>query len=124
MTEHDIYPVMLAAGFDPLHAETFTALALRESGGDPNAHNGDASTGDDSYGLLQINWKVDSIRNLCLRNGVTDPAMLKDPATNAKIAFLMFAGSDRNLSIGWYIDDIRTGKRQPVFKITKTLIGN
>jgi predicted chitinase len=25
--------------------------------------------------------------------------------------------------IGWYIDDIRTGKRQPVFKITKKLIG-
>ena len=26
--------------------------------------------------------------------------------------------------IAWYIDDIRTGKREPVFKITKTLIGS
>ena len=26
--------------------------------------------------------------------------------------------------IHWYIEDIRTGKRQPVFKITKTLVGS
>ena len=34
-----------------------TAIALRESAGDPNAFNGDAATGDRSYGLWQINMR-------------------------------------------------------------------
>lgn len=104
MTAADIYAVMLKAGFDPVRAETMTAIALRESAGDPTAHNGDKNTGDDSYGLTQINWLVPQVRNLCLRNGVTDPAMLLDPAINAKIAFALWAGNDHNLNTAWYID--------------------
>ncbi len=92
------------AGFPPTVDVTMTAIALRESGGDPAAHNGNAATGDDSYGLWQINWKVLQVRNLLVVNGITDPQSLLDPAINAKAAFLLYGGKVANLNIAWYIN--------------------
>lgn len=49
--KHLIY----AAGFRANALEIAFAVALAESGGKATAHNDDASTGDNSYGLFQIN---------------------------------------------------------------------
>lgn len=54
-TPSALYQALVAAGLDPVHAAAFVAVAGRESGYRPDAHNGDASTGDNSYGLFQIN---------------------------------------------------------------------
>lgn len=50
-----LYAALVAAGLDPTHAAAFVAVAGRESNYDVGAHNGNAGTGDDSYGLFQIN---------------------------------------------------------------------
>jgi hypothetical protein len=40
---------------DPLHAAALTAIAGRESSYDASAHNDNPKTGDNSFGLFQIN---------------------------------------------------------------------
>jgi hypothetical protein len=51
----DLYKMLTAQGVDPVHAAALVAIAGRESGYNPAAHNGNAGTGDNSYGLFQIN---------------------------------------------------------------------
>ncbi len=51
----DLYKQLRSEGVDPLHAAALVSIAGRESGYDPAAHNGNAGTGDNSYGLFQIN---------------------------------------------------------------------
>lgn len=58
---------------------------------DPRAHNNNASTGDDSYGLFQINL-LGSLRKRLQTYGLSGPEALFDPATNAGIAADMIAG--------------------------------
>lgn len=50
-----LYQELKAQGLDPIHAAALVAIAGRESGYNAAAHNGNASTGDNSYGLFQIN---------------------------------------------------------------------
>ena len=47
--------VAIQTGFPEPYARTVAAIALAESSGNPRAHNPNADTGDNSYGLMQIN---------------------------------------------------------------------
>lgn len=73
------------------------AIAMAESGGDPNAHNDDASTGDDSYGLWQINmidlpnYKLGEERRK--KFGIKSNEELKKPEVNVKAAKMILQGS-------------------------------
>lgn len=82
----DLMKLISSKGFKGDALRTAYAVAIAESGGRSNAHNGDASTGDDSYGLYQINMI-----------GALGPARRKkfnlksnqdlfNPSTNASIA--------------------------------------
>jgi hypothetical protein len=51
----DLYKMLVGEGLDPVHAAALVSIAGRESGYNPSAHNGNASTGDNSFGLFQIN---------------------------------------------------------------------
>ena len=102
MTPPAIYAVMVQAGFPKEVATTMTAIALRESAGVMTAHNGDATTGDDSYGLLQINMRVPQIAALMAKNGISTADLLT-AGGNAKAGFLLWGGSNKNLEIAWYI---------------------
>jgi len=106
LTAAQILLYMKGAGFPETVAVTMTAIALRESGGDPSAFNGDQATGDRSYGLLQINMKspqVAALLNEKLLHG-GDEKQLLDPITNAKAGFLLWGGDNKNLEIAWYIN--------------------
>jgi len=106
LTAAQILLYMKSAGFPETVAVTMTAIALRESAGDPNAFNGDPATGDRSYGLLQINMKspqVAALINQTVLHG-GDEKLLLDPATNAKAGFLLWGGNNKNLEIAWYIN--------------------
>jgi SLT domain-containing protein len=104
LTAAQIYALARAAGFPPVVAVTMTAIALRESSGDPNAFNANAATGDRSYGLWQINmFQGLAVERLKLF-GLVHAEQLLDPATNAHAAFLLWAGKNKNLSTAWYID--------------------
>jgi murein DD-endopeptidase MepM/ murein hydrolase activator NlpD len=69
-----IYKAALKAGFSPHQATTWTAIALAESGGNPQAHN---PVGEDSRGLWQINLNAHT-------NTWGD---LGDPEVNARAAY-------------------------------------
>lgn len=104
MTPAEIYRVARAAGFPQFVAVTMTAIALRESGGDPTAFNGDAKTGDRSYGLWQINMFGKLAASRMKLFGIVDEKELLIPAVNARAAFLLWGHDNRNLSVAWYID--------------------
>ena len=92
LSAKEILDFALRAGFSPNGEEavTATAIALAESGGDPHAHNDNASTGDDSYGLWQINMIGDIGPERRKVLGLTRNEELFDPATNARAARHVF----------------------------------
>ena len=103
LSYQEVYETACHAGFPAKVAITMTALAYRESDGIPTVHNTNSATGDDSYGLWQINLKDPNVARLMQANGLT-PEMLLTPDGNAKAAHLLWGGDNKNLSIGWYID--------------------
>jgi hypothetical protein len=84
--------VLQQAGFKGEGLKTAWAIAMRESGGKPSAFNGNAGTGDKSYGLFQINM-LGSLGPARLKElGLNSNEDLLDPLTNAKAAFKMSKG--------------------------------
>lgn len=79
--------VFYQAGFRGENLIYMVAIAERESGGNPGAYNGDAGTGDKSYGLVQINM-IGSL-GVARREqlGLSSNEQLFDPLTNAQAAF-------------------------------------
>jgi hypothetical protein len=108
LTTLQIFETMRKAGFPSVVAVTMTAIALRESDGDPNAFNGDTATGDRSYGLLQINCLELGALALTLF-GIQDEKELLDPNKNAHAGFVLWNRSNKNLDVAWYIT-------RPVYK--------
>jgi Lysozyme like domain len=102
LTPLAVYGFAIQAGFPPVIATSMVAIAKRESAYDSTAHNGNAATGDDSYGLWQINLKDAGIASLLASQGIT-AANLFEPAVNARAAFLLFGGKVANLNECWYI---------------------
>lgn len=100
LTPDQLYQTALSAGFPPSVATQMTAIALRESSGNPSATN--LSTTEQSYGLWQIN--VQGNPGLMAALGITDPSQLLDPATNARAAYYLYGGNPNNLNVAWYID--------------------
>lgn len=63
---------------------TATAITQPESGGNAYAHNQNASTGDDSYGLWQINMIGEMGPRRRILFGISSNDKLFDPMTNAQ----------------------------------------
>jgi hypothetical protein len=83
---------LLRAGFTGEGLRTAYAIAKRESGGSPTAFNGNAGTGDKSYGLFQINMLGGMGPARRAQFGISSNEALFDPAINAKAAFQMSKG--------------------------------
>ena len=74
------------AGFAEDMIPTMTAVTMAESGGNPRAHNPNRNTGDNSYGLLQINM-IDGMGPERRRQfGIDSDDQLFDPITNFRAA--------------------------------------
>jgi hypothetical protein len=74
------------AGFSDNDAVIMAAIAMAESGGNSNAHNNNRATGDNSYGLWQINM-IDELGPARRKQfGISNDEQLKDPVTNAHAA--------------------------------------
>jgi cell wall-associated NlpC family hydrolase len=65
---------------------------MRESGGRPDAFNGNVGTGDRSYGLFQINMLGNLGPARLKQYGLANNEALLDPATNARVAYQMSKG--------------------------------
>lgn len=84
LSTKDLIRLGLSQGLDPEKAILMAAIAIGESGGKPKEHNNNRETGDNSYGLWQINM-IDTLgpeRSKAL--GLKDYNELKDPNINAR----------------------------------------
>jgi hypothetical protein len=82
----DLMKLISSKGFKGDALKTAYAIAIAESGGRSNAYNGDASTGDDSYGLYQINM-IGSLGPARRKKfNLKSNQDLFNPSTNAGIA--------------------------------------
>lgn len=83
--------VIHAAGFQGSSADTAYAIALAESGGNVNAHNTNTNTGDNSYGLFQINMLGPLGPQRRSEFNLQSNVDLYNPLTNAQVAFVLSA---------------------------------
>lgn len=79
------------AGFAGEQVKIAVAVALAESGGDPNNHN--TTPPDDSYGLWQINMYQGLGPSRRKEFGLASNDQLFDPATNARVAYGIYKRS-------------------------------
>lgn len=95
LSQSDLYTLAKKAGLPDSSAKVAAAIAMAESGGDPNVHNTNKSTGDDSYGLWQINMLGDMGPKRRKQFGILADGQLIDPTENAKaMASLSQQGRD------------------------------
>jgi hypothetical protein len=88
----DLMSILKQAGFKGQALNIAYAIAMAESSGNARAHNPNASTGDNSYGLFQINMLGAMGPERRKTFGLSRNEDLFDPLTNAKIAYKMSNG--------------------------------
>ena len=74
------------AGFTGQNAAVMAAIAMAESSGSSRAHNQNWKTGDNSYGLWQVNMLGEMGPRRRQQFGIANNDALFDPATNAMAA--------------------------------------
>jgi cell wall-associated NlpC family hydrolase len=84
--------ILKQAGFSGQSLNTAYAIAMAESGGNAGAYNGNASTGDKSYGLFQINMLGAMGPERLKQYGLSSNDDLLDAVRNAQVAYKMSKG--------------------------------
>ena len=92
LTDIELVWLLEAVGFKGQDLKEAWAIAKKESNGRPLAFNGNKLTGDNSYGIFQINM-VDSLgEDRRTKFDLEHNAELFNPVTNAQIAMHMSGG--------------------------------
>jgi|688.fasta_scaffold06432_36 hypothetical protein len=94
LSDLELVALLKAVGFEGKALREAWAVAKKESTGRPLAHNGNASTGDNSYGLFQINMLGELGEERRKKFGLDSNAELLNPVVNAQIAYHMSGGGD------------------------------
>lgn len=92
LTDSQLIELLGAVGFKGQDLKEAWAVAKKESRGNPLSHNGNRNTGDNSYGLFQVNMLGslgDSRRD---KFSLSSNAELFNPVVNAQIAYHMSGG--------------------------------
>jgi hypothetical protein len=92
LSDEDLAQLLFCAGFKGNDLSEAWAVAKKESNGRPLAYNGNRKTGDNSYGVFQINMLGSMGADRRDKFNLTYDKDLFDPWTNATIAFHMSAG--------------------------------
>ncbi len=90
--EVELVNLLKLVGFEGQGLKTAWAIAMTESNARPKAHNRNSNTGDNSYGLFQINMIGSLGPDRLAKYGLEKNEDLFDPVVNATIAFKMSAG--------------------------------
>ena len=92
LSDLELKKILYQVGFRGEALKIAWAVAKKESSGRPMAHNDNTSTGDNSYGLFQINMignlGTDRLEKFDLKKN----SDLFDPVRNAEIAYFMSNG--------------------------------
>lgn len=95
MNYQELFDLADSVGFG-LSSNVAAAIAMAESGGNPNAHNSVAP--DDSYGLWQINMRGKLGPDRRKRFKIADNKALFDPKINARAAFTIYSDAGNSFS--------------------------
>jgi hypothetical protein len=88
----ELKQLLQAVGFEGEALRTAWAIAKRESNGRPFAFNGNVNTGDNSYGIFQINMIGQLGPDRREKFGLKSNAELFNPVKNAQITYYMSNG--------------------------------
>ena len=92
LSDKQLVGLLKVVGFEGKHLREAWAIAKKESHGRPLAHNGNRKTGDNSYGLFQVNM-IDSLgTDRRSQFGLASNAELLNPVVNAQVAYHMSKG--------------------------------
>ena len=89
LTDWQLKNLLSAVGFKGKHLIEAWAVAKKETNGRPLAFNGNAKTGDASFGIFQINMLRDLGPNRRAKFGLNYNADLLNPVLNAQVAYYM-----------------------------------
>ena len=89
LTDWQLKNLLSAVGFKGKHLIEAWAVAKKESNGRPLAFNGNAKTGDASFGIFQINMLRDLGPDRREKFGLNYNADLLNPVLNAQVAYYM-----------------------------------
>lgn len=92
LTDEQLVDLLRAIGFTGKSLRSACAIAKAESNGRPFAFNGDAETGDNSYGVFQINMKGEMGPDRRKKFDLDSNAELFNPVINSQITFYMSKG--------------------------------
>jgi len=90
----ELRDLLYGVGFRGEALKLAWGIVMRESRGGPTSHNGNTKTGDNSYGLFQINMIGSLGADRREKFGLKSNEELFDPVTNARIAFHMSGGGE------------------------------
>jgi len=94
LTKTQLVDLLHAVGFKGQALRHAWAIAMKESRGNPLSHNGNRKTGDNSFGLFQVNM-IDSLgQDRRDKFNLEYNAQLLNPVVNAKIAYFMSKGGE------------------------------
>lgn len=89
LTDRQLKELLSAVGFKGKHLIEAWAVAKKETNGRPLAFNGNAKTGDSSFGIFQINMLRDLGPERRAKFGLGYNADLLNPVLNAQVAYYM-----------------------------------
>jgi len=92
LTKEELIDLLKFAGFEGKSLKVAWATAMKESMGNPLSFNGNRSTGDNSYGLFQINMLGSLGEDRRDKFDLDKNKDLFDPVTNVQIAYHMSNG--------------------------------
>lgn len=94
LAPQELKELLRLVGFEGKALKSAWAIVMKESGGRPKAHNGNAGTGDNSYGLFQINMIGSLGADRREKFDLKQNEDLFNPVRNAEIAYHMSGGGD------------------------------
>jgi hypothetical protein len=94
LTDIELRDLLIAVGFEGKALRIAWAIAKKESNGRPFAFNGNAETGDSSYGVYQINMIGDLGPERRIKFSLNSNSDLFNPVVNAQIAHHMSRGGE------------------------------
>lgn len=92
LSDRELKELLQAVGFEGEALRTAWAIAKRESNGRPFAFNGNLNTGDNSYGIFQINMLGQLGPDRREKFKLKSNSELFNPVKNAQITYYMTKG--------------------------------
>jgi hypothetical protein len=95
LSNDELIDILKIAGFSGDNLKMAWAIVIKESTAKPWAHNDNASTGDNSYGLFQINMRGSMGPDRIEKYNLSSNNDLFNPLINAQVAYKMSSGGEK-----------------------------